>query len=75
MGRGDNPKSWTLNLATLLTGFRSFVFMWVFEMITKWQKCFTKGTTRHLILILRPSQGFWRTGEQWHIFQGNKGLK
>ena len=23
---------------------------------------------------LRPSQGFWGTGEQGHLFQGNKGL-
>ena len=24
---------------------------------------------------MRPSQGFWRTGEQGQFFQGNKGLK
>ena len=24
---------------------------------------------------MRPSHGFWRTGEQGHIFQGNNGLK
>ena len=24
---------------------------------------------------LRPSQGFWKTGEPGYLFQGNKGLK
>ena len=27
------------------------------------------------ICILRPSQGFWGTGEQGHSFQGNRGTK
>ena len=24
---------------------------------------------------MRPSQGFWGSGEQGHLFQGNKGTK
>ena len=28
-----------------------------------------------LQLLMRPSQGFWGTGEQGQFFQGNKGLK
>ena len=64
--------SWLISCLILPCSFLVFFFSVLYSILITWLGEERAG------LILRPSQGFWGTGEQGHLFsgeQGNKGLK